>query len=389
MRSIPLFFALIAPCLFGCASDRAEESRHQIDTQTRAKIEEIDSIVRSIVIEGKAAGIEWGIQTAHESAVIRAYGRSDTRGAKAVQTADQFRIASITKPLVASTVLKLVHLGKLSLEDSLAKFFPDYPNGSRITIYQLLSHTSGIPNWWDGKLPADTPENFPMCSEPHRYLQAMENSSLFAPGEFYSYSNTGYVLLGEIVEKVSGKNFERVLNSYVLTPAHMAATEMEYDKKPGSGWIKGYALDPDKPGVFHDPETYAMPFTAGGLRSNAADLLKFVDALHKGRIIPQELVARMTETARVNSGAPTFEAQLKAPKKPRPDYISNQGYGLGWNVMNVYGEPAHYHSGGIAGFNSYLLHLPKAQVTVVLLANTEDALVGSLPDILKIAASIK
>jgi len=386
--TIATFTALI---LFGCASNVPKPPADHLDAATRTKIDEIDAVVHRIVIDGKAAGVVWGIQVGHVPMVTHAYGLADLHGNRSVEVDDQFRIASITKTLVATSVFKLVQSGKLALEDPLSKFFPEYPNGAQITIYHLLSHTSGVPDWWDGKLPADTPNTFPMCAEPHRYLQRMEHASLFAPGEFYKYSNTGYVLLGEIIEKASHQSFESYLAASVLGPAHMTATEMEHIERPARNWVSGYVLADDKPHTFADPETYSMPFTAGGLRSTTGDLLKFVRTLMDGHIIAKKYVSQMTSYAHVNSGAGTSEAPFIAPGGSPPkaqENITARGYGLGWNLMNLYGKPAYYHSGGIAGFNSYVLHLPESDVTIVMLANTEDALVSSLKDVFRLASEI-
>lgn len=165
------------------------------DNQNIAKIHELDSLIQNLISDKKTAGFAFGIQIEDAKLITKEYGFADLGASRRVSSTDQFRIASITKPFTATAILHLVELGKLSLTAHVDKFFPTYPNGKNISVYQLLSHTSGIPNWWEGGMPENGPKNFPMCDNPHQYLQKMKNGSLFEPGEFYSYSNSGYVLL--------------------------------------------------------------------------------------------------------------------------------------------------------------------------------------------------
>lgn len=360
-------------------------------TANSARIAEIDRLLRQAVADGKTAGIAYGIQIADGAAITREYGLADAATGRKLAPGDRFRIASITKSLTAVAVLRLVELGKLSLEDTVARFFPEYPNGRNISVYQLLSHTAGIPNWWEGGLPPDTPADFPMCAQPHRYLQAMKTAALFAPGSQYSYSNSGYVLLGEIIEIASGQSYEAVLAQIVFTPADMKDTEMERAGKHSARWVSGYAPDTAKPGSFAAGATYSMPFAAGGLRSTAADLLKFARALRGGHLLTPASVRSMTTYAKLADGRPVYEGEYFPPNAPRgqpPAYIAKHGYGFGFNIMELYGTPAYYHSGGIAGFNSYLIHIPKNRTTIALLANTENGIVPPLEAVLKIATEI-
>lgn len=356
------------------------------------KIKELDTLIQKLILENKAAGIALGIQIGDEKPFTREYGFADLSIRRKVEVTHQFRIASITKPFTATAILKLVELNKLSLDDNLYTFFPDYPNGKSISIYQLLSHTSGIPNWWDGEMPENTPGNFPMCVDPHQYLQHMKKTSLFVPGEFYSYSNSGYVLLGEIIEKVSGKPYNDFLNENIFAPAGMTDTEIEYIEKNSGQWAKGYAYDTTSAVPFVEPEVYHMPFAAGGLRSTVLDLLVFMKALNSEKIIGEELVNAMTSYALLKDGRPVYEGRYSPNKSTvlkQQEKTEKIGYGLGFKLREQNQVPFYYHDGGIAGFQSYLLHVPKNNTTIVLLANTEDGIVEVLRDIRKIAIEIE
>jgi D-alanyl-D-alanine carboxypeptidase len=378
----------------GCTAPEVarEETTPAAMTTNSARVAEIDQLLRQVVADGKTAGVAYGIQIADGPAITRQYGLADIATGRKLAPGDRFRIASITKSLTAVAVLRLAELGKLSLEDTVARFFPEYPNGKNISVYQLLSHTSGIPNWWEGGLPAGTPADFPMCAQPHRYLQAMKTAALFAPGSQYSYSNSGYVLLGEIIELASGQSYEALLAQTVLTPAQMNDTEMERAGKSPARWVSGYVLDPATPGRFGTGATYAMPFAAGGLRSTPEDLLKFAQALRSGVLLSRDSVKSMTTYARLADGRPVYEGEYFPPNAPRgqpPGYIAKHGYGFGLNIMELHGTPAYYHSGGIAGFNSYLIYIPKNRTTIALLANTENGIVPPLEAMLRIATEIE
>ncbi|HYF69178.1 MAG TPA: serine hydrolase domain-containing protein [Ohtaekwangia sp.] len=359
---------------------------------TRTKINKIDSLLQQLISDKKTVGFAFGIQIGDAEPITKEYGLAHLSTGKRVTPTDQFRIASITKTFTATAVMKLIELKKLNLTDSLTKFFPNYPNGENISIYQLLSHTSGIPNWWDGEMSGNVPNDFPMCKKPHQYLQGMKKNALFAPGEFYSYSNSNYVLLGEIIETVSGQSYESFLLEHIYKPARMNATELEYIEKTSDHWVRGYVRDTTQAVPFVDPDIYHMPFSAGGLRSTTHDLLKFIEALNTGKIVSEKSLKKMTSYALLNDGRPVYEGVYRAPnaapRKPHQEF-QKRGYGLGFNLMELYTLPVYYHSGGIAGFNSYLIRIPKNNTTIALLANTENGIVPVLKAILKLATEIK
>ena len=383
---------------FGCKTEKPKP-QEKIETTSKivsefnlSQINKLDSIIKDYVIQNKSVGIEFGIQINNTEPIVKKYGYADIETKRKLKETDLFRIASITKTFTATAIMKLVETGKMSLNDTLNKFFPDYPNGKNITIYQLLSHTSGIPNWWEGGMPDNEPKNFPMCENPHQYLQGMKKPSIFEPGEFYSYSNTNYVLLGEIIKQISGETYEKFLEENIFSPSGMTQTEMEYLDKPSKYWINGYAYDESEENPFVEPQSYHMPFSAGGLRSNSIELLKFINTLNSGKIINQRTLEKMTEYALLKSGKPVYEGKYLPPNskssKPRANR-TKFGYGLGFNLVELYGKPVYYHSGGISGFNSYLMHFPENNTTVSLLANVEDGIVPLLSEMRRIVNEIK
>lgn len=351
-------------------------------------INRVDSLAQSLIVNKKTSGLMLAIKIDNAKTFSKEYGYSNVEIKKQVNSTDEFRIASVTKMVTAVAIMQLIEQKKLELKDTISKFFKDFPNGNKITIYQLLSHTSGIPNWWDeeGGLPENKPDDFPMCKEPHIYLQQMRKMSFFEPGTKYFYSNSEYVLLGEIIEKLSGMTYEAYLKKNIFHKAKMRYTEVEYSFNSKPSWAQGYKLINTNDTTFSKPDSITMPFAAGALRSNSTDLLKFVDALFNGELIKQSTLQLMTKYAVTNSGLPVYDAMFypngaNAPK--RPDYIKKYGYGLGFSLMEVYGQPLVWHNGSISGFSSNLIYMPNTKTTVVLLSNTEKGSATIWQEVLK------
>jgi D-alanyl-D-alanine carboxypeptidase len=248
-------------------------------------IQQIDSLIQSLISTKKSAGFMLAIQEKGAKPYFKEYGVTDVETQQPVKSTSIFRIASVTKPFTAVAVMQLIEKGKLSLTDKLSKFFKDFPNGDKITVYHLLSHTSGIPNWWEGEMPSDEPKDFPMCKTPHLYLQKMKNTSFFEAGTKHAYSNSGYVLLGEIIEIVSGMTYEKYLQTYIFSKAGMTNTMVENEENKNTNWVKGYKQNSPTDTVFSAPDVYAMPFAAGALRSNPADLLRFMNAFYSKKLL--------------------------------------------------------------------------------------------------------
>jgi D-alanyl-D-alanine carboxypeptidase len=340
-------------------------------------VKRMDSLISKLIQSKKSAGFMIGIKIQQQKPIFKQYGLANIATKKPVSPDQEFRIASVTKPITAVAVMTLVEKGKLNLTDTISRFFADFPNGNKITIYQLLSHTSGIPNWWEGEMPKDEPKDFPMCKQPHLYLQKMKTTSFFEPGTKHCYSNSGYVLLGEIIEIVSGMSYGAYLKKYIFSKANMNHTEIEYAPSARENWVKGYKQNSPTDTSFSDPDVYAMPFAAGALRSNAVDMINFLDALYNGKLIKKSTLELMIKYAETIVGIPVYDA-LFFPNNftppPPPDHIKKYGYGLGFNLMEIYNKPIVWHSGGIAGFNSILVYIPGSKTKIILLSNTENGI---------------
>ncbi|MEO1449455.1 MAG: serine hydrolase domain-containing protein [Bacteroidota bacterium] len=354
-------------------------------------VERIETRLERLVKYNRSLGISYALKL-DSIDISGAYGKPELGSGQTVDPTHQFRIASITKPLTATAIMQLIEADSIGLDTKLNRFFPAYPLGEDITLYQLLSHTSGIPNWYEAAMPADQPPDFPMCPSPHQYLAHMEPASHFTPGTAFAYSNSGYVLLGEIIELVSGLPYATYLQQHIFAPAGMTQTEMEYiERRPGENWVRGYAFNPEADPPFVAPESYHMPFSAGGLRSTPHDLQLFLDALLHGKLLPADRVEEMMRYATLADGRPVYENPYTPDGTP-PQFPSNVrkfGYGLGFEIVENFGMKEVFHGGGIAGFNGMLIYIPHNRLRLTILSNTEDGIMPELMEIEQAAISIE
>jgi CubicO group peptidase (beta-lactamase class C family) len=284
----------------------------------------------------------------------KAFGLADMEWNVPNTVDTKFRIGSVTKQFTAACILQLEEQGKLSVNDKLNKYIPDYPKGDSITIHMLLNHSSGIKNY------TSLPEFWPKAILPlskDSMIALFKNKPLdFPPGSKFSYSNSGYFLLGVIVEKASGKAFNDYLLENVIRKAGLPNTGMDHLDSVLAFRAKGYAKK--RTGGWAHADYIAMegPYSAGAMYSTLDDLVKWTKALHNNQIISAE-----------------------SRKKMMTPYYDNYGYGIGIDSFKTH--PRVSHNGGIPGFSSSLAYYPKDDAYVVAISNT-----GSNAD--KISASL-
>ncbi len=259
-----------------------------------------------------------------------------------------FRIGSITKQFTAVAILLLEKQGKLSLQDEITKFIPDYPTHNKeITVEHLLTHTSGIQSY------TNLPEFGNIASKQMSQEEMIDffkdKPMEFAPGSQYNYNNSGYFLLGYIIEKVSGKSYEDFLQKNIFDKAGMENTFLGNHSRIIPNRAAGYS---DDDGTLVNAMHISMdwPYAAGAILSTVGDLLKWNTALHEGRIIGLKTLRKAFKSYQLNDGSST-------------------NYGYGWEITNLFGSPSYEHGGGIQGFLSYGIYLPKEKVYVALLSN--------------------
>jgi D-alanyl-D-alanine carboxypeptidase len=290
--------------------------------------------------------------------VLTASGTGLRDGGPEITVDAQFRVASITKVFVATVVLQLAEEGRLRLDDPLARYMPSFPGADRITLRQLLNHTSGVPDF-------ELADHFGEGLLAHRQRRWRTDEILalaakarpdFAPGSHYRYSNTGYVLLGEVIGAVTGSSWAAEVRRRIIDPLHLEHTYVAGAEPVPGGVLPGY-FDTDNDGDEENIET-GRPWpaqetaegAAGAIVSTAGDLAVFGGALFRGRLL----------------AAPSLRQMLtEGPHHPR-----NSNYGLGVEISRPdYRTTVSGHGGALPGFRSTLWYVPQRDTVIVVLTN--------------------
>ena len=263
-----------------------------------------------------------------------------------------YEVASLTKQFVAVAVMLLQRDGKVLLDQPITRYLADAPAAwEKITVRHLLTHTSGIPDFDDAGPGLDSRRDY---SEEELVRLAGGLPPKFAPGARWSYSNTGYVLLGILVHRVSGKPYGDFLRERVFTPLHMGSTRVLSDTDLLAFRASGYWLDE---GLLKNQEWVSSTTCGtgdGGLVSTVIDLARWDAAIQSGALLPPAAWQSVFTPVTLNSGK-TFP------------------YGFGWFVREQGGHPYYEHSGHLQGYASHILRFPRARVSVVVLANLAQA----------------
>ncbi|MFD1143707.1 serine hydrolase domain-containing protein [Larkinella insperata] len=274
----------------------------------------------------------------------KGYGFKDVKEKTVNDANTVYQIASVTKTFTSTLVLKLVEMEKIALTDNVAKFYPGFPQGDSITIAQLLSHTSGISD--DSS--ADRVKNQPDSTE-ELFIATLKARKLdFSPGTDWKYSNSGYILLGYIIERVLGMTYYEAIRTYIFQPLQMNASAFDFVGLASPDKATGYWAFPEsdtvRPATLID---YRAPRAAGAIYSTTGDLYTWHRGLQTGKLISLSLLDKAYTPVR------------------------NQ-YGLGWIIDSVGTSRVVSHSGDIWGFKSELTRVPADDICIIQLNNIED-----------------
>ncbi|QEC53580.1 CubicO group peptidase (beta-lactamase class C family) [Anseongella ginsenosidimutans] len=277
----------------------------------------------------------------------KGYGWQDAASKAPNDTSTVFPILSITKSFTSTVILSLQEEGKLSVKDPLSKYFPDFPKGGQITLRHLLSHTSGIYNYTNDIGKEDSAIIcYPVPKQ--RILDIFYNKRLeFKPGKQFSYNNSGFFLLGMIVEKVTGKPYEQVVRERIFEPLGMNRSGFDFIHLPEEVKARGYdrlTAEEQRPS---NPWDSTVSYAAGSIYSTTNDMYKWARA-----VAHQELISKES-----------WE-QAFTPYRDR--------YGYGWWIDTLFGHRYVTHSGGGFGFMSNLMYFPEEDVTIMLFNNFGD-----------------
>jgi CubicO group peptidase (beta-lactamase class C family) len=307
---------------------------------------------------GKENKFNGAVLVAQKGTVIyqKGFGYKDATQKVPLDMNTIFQIGSITKQFTAAVIMQLQQEGKLSVTDKLSKYFPGFANGDKISIEHLLTHTSGVYNytndtaWAKGDLTRHT-------SQAQMVEKFKSYPADFEPGTNFNYSNSGYSILGYIIEQVTQKRYEQVVRERILQPLGMTSSGFDFTHLKSPAKAVGYmSITKDKiiPAPIVDS---TIAYAAGSLYSTVGDLYKWERAIYTNKILQPE----------------SWKAVFTPYKRK---------YGYGWNIDSTNGRLITAHGGGIHGFTSYLLRFPQEELVVIVLDNT------SAPGLAKIARSL-
>jgi CubicO group peptidase (beta-lactamase class C family) len=294
----------------------------------------------------------------------KGYGLADLELGVAVEPDMIFRLGSITKQFTVFSILMLAEQGKLGLQDEITKFLPDYPTqGRRITVEHLLTHTSGIQSY------TDMPEWLPLWRKDFTVKELVDffkdKPMKFEPGERWVYNNSGYILLGAIIEKVSGQTYEEFIDSHIFKPLGMKHSYYGNTERVIPRRVPGYQKGKD--GFVNAPYlSMTQPYAAGSLLSSVDDLAVWSDAVFSGKLVRKEWLDKAFTPYKLKGGEST-------------------GYGYGWFITNFSGHRSIEHGGGINGFTTYEMTFPEDRVFLAILTNSAVAGRDPEPRAVKIA----
>ena len=293
-------------------------------------------------------------------------GLADLEKRRPITLDTRFRLGSIVKQFTAATVLKLVEEGKMSLDDPVSRFIPDYPQpGAKATVRQLLNHTSGIQDF--SKIPGWISRNR------HRPLTTEQLLAVFRdlppkarPGTAWEYNNGGYVLLGAIIERVTGKAWHEAMDERIMKPLGLGSISHPAPGALDDLAARGYTDDDGKQ-VPIALSHLNIAHAAGGLQGSVADMARWAQALHHGKVVRADLYKEMTSPARLADG-------------------STESYGMGLRLRQVRGRPALVHGGAGGGLDTDSAYIPSDDLFVAVFANSDDPQTDTASVVRRLAA---
>ena len=314
-----------------------------------AMVSSIDSLMRAHYAPYQP-GASLLVYKDHTLLFQGAYGMANMENVTAVSENTMFRIGSVTKQFTSVMILKMVSEKKLSLNDPVSKFYPEYfADKESILVKHLLNHSAGIKDLSRIKAIRSLMQ---ITSTPDDLVAIISKESVeFQPGEKYSYSNSGYVVLGGILEKVSRASYAELLKKFIFLPLKMEHTFFANREDLTDPFASGY-FNRGSHFVPAPDINSSLMFAAGGLWSTTEDMAIWNQALHNGKILDAEHLALAFASGHLNNGKTT-------------------GYGFGFRNCTVNGSASIEHGGGIFGFSSYGISIKEKGVYVIILTNFE------------------
>jgi D-alanyl-D-alanine carboxypeptidase len=332
----------------------------------------LDLLCKKALADQLAPGFSLSVMHADQLLYSKGFGFANLETNTPVKPRSVFRIGSITKQFTATAILLLAEDGKLTVDDKLSRFLPDFPHADTITLKQMLTHTSGLGNYTQ----TDTPEMFIQAARTdyndQALLTAMRNTNpLFAsrPGTTWQYSNTAYVLLGLVIGKASGVPYSRFFQERLMTPIGLSSTAVDDAATVVPGRVSGYTPNSATPSGFDNASFISMSFpgAAGSIRSTTEDLCRWHQALLGGRVLMPQFLTAMLTPVRLNDGSLPMEDSSSATHQPPTQLQYGYGLALGTSAGRRWVD----HHGSINGFISQLRTFPAQKISAAVLINSD------------------
>lgn len=350
IRRPPTLAALLALTIHSAA---AAQSARSTQASREAVAHAADSIADAIIKRGRVAAMSIAVTRGRDTLVMTGYGLADVEKEVPATAQTVYRIGSVTKQFTSVAVMQLVEQGKLSLDDDVTKYVPNAPtHGRRVLVRHLLNHTSGVPSYTDVGPVFGRVMRLDLSKD--SLIAIVKDDSLqFEPGSHFYYNNTGYFLLGMVIERVTGKSYGDYLREALFAPNGLTSTVYCSNSPLIKRRAQGYEVRAS--GLVNaDYISMDLPYAAGSLCSSVGDLAAWTRLLHGGKLVNASSFTTMTTPAKLTSGRPM-----------------QYGFGLFMDTLGTHRRI--HHGGGINGFISELAYYPDDSLTVVVLSNTAPA----------------
>jgi CubicO group peptidase (beta-lactamase class C family) len=319
-------------------------------------VKAIDAYLSAQVQRANRVGLSVALVKDGKLVLAKGYGKRSLQEGRPVETNTLFAIGSVTKQFTCAAILLLAEEGGLSVRDPVAKYYPNLTRAKDITLLDLMNHVSGYPDYYPLDF-VDQRMQKPIAED--ELLRQYAGGKLdFEPGANWSYSNTGYILLGRVVEKVSGDNLGAFFTRRIFTPLGMDNTFYELgaaDRRLATGYTTFALSEPEAA----QPEASGWIRGAGGLYSTPGDLAKWDLALMEGKVLKPQSYALMTSPRKLADG-------------------KSAEYGCGLAVRTQSGRQIISHNGAVSGFNAYNAMVPSTRSAVIMTCNLEGSM-GPVP----------
>lgn len=309
----------------------------------------VDSLLSQIFKDKNGPGGVFMVAKNGKPIYQKAFGNANIELGIKMQTRNVFQLGSMTKQFTAIAILMLVEQGKIDLQKPISTYIPDYPMGDKITVHHLLTHTSGIKDFTKMKsLNQIAQQNL----SPKQMVDFFKNEPVdFNPGEKFEYNNSGYVILGYLIELVSGDTYENYINKNIFQKIGMKhsryASDVAIIKDRAYGYQQKTSAYVNKTAI-----SFSIPFSSGALMSTVDDMLLWQNALNNQLLLKSETIKKAFIKYKLNCGE-----------------IFNYGYG--WHLKDIDGIATREHGGSIFGFKTMGIYIPDQDIYVLGLSNCD------------------